>query len=184
MKLIKLGIVFLILLISTINANALYNANSVRSAITPSLIVNHDTTKRIPADTLKTVLSDTLKTVRTDSVSNDNLDNILTERLDSMGHTWYVQNAFPVDSLEKALSADTLQVPLPDSVYISRLQSLDSFIPLPYNESVKKFINFYLNRRRGMVSIMMGLTNYYFPLFEEVLAKYDLPMELKYLPII
>jgi membrane-bound lytic murein transglycosylase D len=35
-----------------------------------------------------------------------------------------------------------------------------------------------------MVSIMMGLTNYYFPLFEEALAKYDLPIELKYLPII
>ena len=176
MKLINLGILILILLIPNINANALFNANRVNSPIAPAQLVNHDTTKIIPADTLKTV--------RADSISNDNLDNILTDRLDSMGHTWYVQNAFPVDSLEKALSADTLQVALPDSVYISRLQSLDSYIALPYNESVKKFINFYLNRRRGMVSIMMGLTNYYFPLFEEALARYDLPMELKYLPII
>ena len=68
--------------------------------------------------------------------------------------------------------------------YVNRLQSLDSYIPLPFNESVKKFINFYVNKRRGLVSIMMGLTNYYFPLFEETLARYDLPVELKYLPII
>jgi membrane-bound lytic murein transglycosylase D len=132
----------------------------------------------------KITRTDSLQSNSIDSTSIDNLDNILSDKLDSMVHTWYVQNAFPVDSLEKALSTDTLQQELPDSLYISRLQNLDSFIPLPYNESVKKFINFYFNRRRGMVSIMMGLTSYYFPLFEEALAKYDLPAELKYLPII
>ena len=176
MKLNNIGILVLILLISTINSHARINANRVRSSITPSLIVNLDSIKPNIPDSLRNILSD--------SIPGDNLDNILSDKLDSMVHTWYVQNAFPVDSLEKAFSADTLQAALPDSVYISRLQNLDSYIPLPYNESVKKFINFYLNRRRGMVSIMMGLTNYYFPLFEEALAKYDLPMELKYLPII
>jgi membrane-bound lytic murein transglycosylase D len=127
---------------------------------------------------------DSLKCALTDSITIDNLDNILSDKLDSMSNTWYVQHAFAVDSLERICLADTIQKELPDSVYISRLQSLDSFIPLPYNDLVKKLINFYLNKRRGQVSIMMGLTSYYFPLFEEVLAKYDLPTELKYLPII
>jgi len=129
-------------------------------------------------------VSDSVKCVLPNSFPNDNLDNILSDKLDSMSNTWYVQHAFAVDSLERICLADTIQKDLPDSVYISRLQGLDSFIPLPYNELVKRLINFYLNKRRGQVSIMMGLTSYYFPLFEEVLAKYNLPAELKYLPII
>ena len=168
MKITNFGILVLSLLIFTINSMAQVNNNQPNS----SLI------------TAETHCSDSLKSNLSDTIPIDNLDNILSDRLDSMVNTWYVQNAFPVDSLRKACSADTLQKDLPDSVYISRLQNLDSYIPLPYNESVKKFINFYFNRRRGMVSIMMGLTNYYFPLFEEALARYDLPAELKYLPII
>ncbi|NCB09526.1 MAG: LysM peptidoglycan-binding domain-containing protein, partial [Bacteroidia bacterium] len=39
-------------------------------------------------------------------------------------------------------------------------------------------------RKRGQVEIMLGLSSYYFPIFEETLDKYDLPLELKYLPII
>ena len=185
MRLIKLGVLVLTLLISTINGNARINVNRVKSSMTSAPLINHkDTLKINRTDSLKIALTDTLKAALTDSIPIDNLDSMLSDKLDSMVHTWYVQNAFPVDSLEKAFSADTLQTELPDSVYIHRLQNLDSYIPLPYNESVKKFINFYFNRRRGMVSIMMGLTNYYFPLFEEALAKYDLPLELKYLPII
>jgi len=168
MKKINLGILILTLLICTINTNAQINGIQTNTSIINTEVKNLDS----------------LKGALTDSFPIDNLDNILSDKLDSLVNTWYVQNAFAVDSLENVLSTDTLQKDLPDSVYISRLQNLDSFIPLPYNESVKKFINFYLNRRRGQVSIMMGLTNYYFPMFEEALARYGLPLELKYLPII
>ena len=115
---------------------------------------------------------------------NDNIDTILSDKLDSMMHTWYVENSFPVDSLNAVYAADSTSEAVPDSIYVQRLQSLDSYIALPYNDMVKKLINFYFNRRKGMVSVMMGLSNYYFPLFEETLAKYDLPAELKYMPII
>lgn len=146
--------------------------------------INDIQTKPSMLKTTEAVRIDSVKCAQADSFANDNLDTILSDKLDSMANTWYVQNAFAVDSLEKYCLGDTIQKELPDSIYISRLQSLDSYIPLPYNDAVKKFINFYLNRRRGQVSIMMGLTNYYFPLFEEALARYDLPSELKYLPII
>ena len=176
MKLINLGILVLMLVILTINSNAQSVDNQEKSIIVSAEVKT--------LDSLKANLTDSTKITLSDTIPIDNLDNILSDKLDSMVHTWYVQNAFPVDSLEKAFASDTLQRELPDSIYISRLQNLDSYIPLPYNESVKKFINFYVNRRKGMVSIMMGLTNYYFPLFEEALARYDLPAELKYLPII
>jgi membrane-bound lytic murein transglycosylase D len=168
MKRINLGIQLLILLICTFNANAQINGIQTTTSNITTEFKNLDSLKCTPDD----------------AFAIDNLDYILSDKLDSLTNSWYVQNAFSVDSIENILSADTLQSELPDSIYISRLQNLDSYIPLPYNESVKKFINFYFNRRRGQVSIMMGLTNYYFPLFEEALARYNLPAELKYLPII
>jgi len=164
----KFGILILIFLTFTLGVNAQINTKLPNTSI----------------DTNEVNCLDSIKCNLPDSFSDDNLDNILSDKLDSMVNTWYVQNAFSVDSLTKAYSHFTEPQDLPDSVYISRLQNLDSYISLPFNETVKKFIHFYLNKRRGQLSIMMGLTNYYFPLFEEALAKYNLPAELKYLPII
>lgn len=116
-------------------------------------------------------------------VPDENLNKYFSDKLDSMVGSWYVQNAFLLDSTELA-EADTLKNILPDSVYIQRLQSLQSAVSLSYNNTVRNFITMYTNRKPKKVAIMLGLANYYFPIFEEALAKYDLPMELKYLPII
>jgi membrane-bound lytic murein transglycosylase D len=119
-----------------------------------------------------------------DSLSDKSLNSTLSNELDSLVSTWYVKNAFNLDSLSLADRSDTLDVPLSDSVYVSRLKNIDSYISLPFNDAVKKIINFYTNKRRAQVSVILGLSAYYFPLFEEVLEKYNLPHELKYLPII
>ena len=116
-------------------------------------------------------------------IPDENLNKYFSDRLDSMVNCWYVQNAFLLDSLEVA-EADTLKQTLPDSVYIGRLQSMQSAVSLSYNTTVKNFITMYTVRKPKQVAVMLGLANYYFPMFEEALAKYDLPMELKYLPII
>lgn len=116
-------------------------------------------------------------------IPDENLNKYFSDKLDSMLSTWYVQNAFLLDSTELA-EADTLKQVLPDSVYIQRLQSLQSAVSLSYNTTVRNFITMYTIRKPKQVAVMLGLANYYFPLFEEALAKYDLPMELKYLPII
>ncbi len=116
-------------------------------------------------------------------IPNENLNKIFSDKLDSMVKSWYVQNAFLLDSTELA-EADTLKQTLPDSIYIQRLQSMQSAVSLSYNNTVKNFITMYTVRKPKLVAIMLGLGNYYFPMFEEALAKYGLPMELKYLPII
>lgn len=124
-----------------------------------------------------------IKSNFTDSITEDSLDIVLSDQLDSMVGTWYAKKAFAIDTLHPV--ANKIEdIDLPDSVYIGRLQNLDSYIPMPFNDAVKKYINFYINKRNDKVSIMMGLTDYYFPIFEETLAKYNLPIELKYLPII
>lgn len=71
-----------------------------------------------------------------------------------------------------------------DQIYIDRLQKLPYRIEMPYNDIVRLFINKYAERIR-QVEYMTGLgERYYFAIFEHALAKYDLPLELKYLPII
>ncbi|MGE5395449.1 MAG: LysM peptidoglycan-binding domain-containing protein [Candidatus Saccharibacteria bacterium] len=116
-------------------------------------------------------------------IPDENLSKYFSDKLDSMLKSWYVQNAFLLDSMELA-EADTLKQTLPDSVYIQRLQSLQSAVSLGFNNTVKNFITMYTIRKPKQVAVMLGLANYYFPMFEEALAKYNLPMELKYLPII
>ncbi len=73
-----------------------------------------------------------------------------------------------------------------DSVYMQRIQTLayETTIPLTYNAHVKSFIELYANRRRKQASRMLGLSYVYFPMFEEYLAKYNLPLELKYLAMV
>ena len=113
---------------------------------------------------------------------DEDLNDLFAAQIDSLVNSWYVQNAFIMDSIE-ITDADTLTL-LSDSVYVQRLQSIDSFVDMSYNQTVKNFIALYTVKRRKQVEVMLGLANYYFPIFEEMLDKYNLPMELKYLPII
>ena len=72
-----------------------------------------------------------------------------------------------------------------EMVYESRLAKLDDASPfdLQYNSVVKGYIEMYTMRKRELVSRMMALSQFYFPMFEEQLDKYNLPLELKYLAI-
>lgn len=72
-----------------------------------------------------------------------------------------------------------------DGVYQARLARLDAASPfdLQYNSVVKGYIEMYTLRKRELVSRMMALSQFYFPMFEEQLDKYNLPLELKYLAI-
>jgi len=74
----------------------------------------------------------------------------------------------------------------PDSVYYYRMQRLDveSPINLTYNPKVRAFIDMYANKKRGTTSRVLGLAQMYFPMFEQQLDKYNVPLELKYLAIV
>ena len=87
-----------------------------------------------------------------------------------------------LDTTGCVASLDTAS--LPDSVYKARLQALPCVIELPYNERVRAFILRYVKRSPKQVARMMRMSEYYFPIFEEALGRYNLPYELKYLPII
>lgn len=71
----------------------------------------------------------------------------------------------------------------PDLVYEFRIAQLNqrSIIPLSYHPLVRQYIRIYAVERRGQVAMMLGLSQLYFPLFEETLDRYRLPLELAYL---
>lgn len=69
-------------------------------------------------------------------------------------------------------------------VYIDRLKRLPNIMEMPYNDIVQKFIDRYTGRLRRSVSYMLGAANFYIPIFEDALMAYDVPLELKYLPVI
>ena len=72
------------------------------------------------------------------------------------------------------------------NIYEDRLRFLDDKTPmdLAYNEKVQPFIDNYLGKNKGLISRMQGLKDLYFPLFEQQLDKYGLPLEFKYLAIV
>ena len=71
-----------------------------------------------------------------------------------------------------------------DSILVSRLSRIPTTIEMPLNDVTRKFIDTYSTRMKGSVSVMLGASNFYNPIFEEALERYGLPLELKYLPVI
>lgn len=108
---------------------------------------------------------------------------MFAEKLDSMVQNWYISNIFLPDSSEFDFTIP-LEMKIPDSVLIARLQAIPAEVPLAYNKAVRDFIEMYSYRKRNQVEVMLGLSAFYFPIFEEIFDRYNLPHELKYLAII
>ena len=106
------------------------------------------------------------------------------ENLDSLLNLWYVNQSLETAVDDYDPEADTLMPDFPDSVYIQRLSEIPTVVDLTYNRIVKNYINVYTRKRREQVRVMMGLSDYYFPIFEEVFDIYGVPYEIKYLAII
>ncbi len=71
-----------------------------------------------------------------------------------------------------------------DSLIALRLSLLETEIPLEYNDQVKNYIDLYANRRRGLISKVLTTSQFYFPIFEEVFDRENIPLEFKYLAVI
>lgn len=68
--------------------------------------------------------------------------------------------------------------------FIERLRRMPTVMEMAYNEVVQRFIDRYSGRLRHSVSLMLAASNFYMPIFEEALDAYEVPLELKYLPVI
>ncbi|WP_343523624.1 transglycosylase SLT domain-containing protein [Pedobacter sp.] len=107
------------------------------------------------------------------------------------------QQTLKLDSLPKVhhnifINTDTVAVPVVSEnpltmggnfIYKLRLDSITKTIPLPYNEYVQQYIDIY-TKRKDMFGKMIGLSSYYFPIFDKALKDYNIPQEIKYLTIV
>ena len=103
----------------------------------------------------------------------------LNVNLSKLLHSWQVDFSDTKNQCSKGVN-----VVYTDSVYIDRLYNLPTEMELSFNSVVRNYIEMYTVRRRDLVSYMLSLGDYYYPMFEEALDRYDLPLELKYLPVI
>jgi membrane-bound lytic murein transglycosylase D len=111
----------------------------------------------------------------------------LSRDYDSLLHSWYVSNATnDIDtSMTSGMKDIELEGFLPaDSIVALQMKNMPVFFDLTYNKVVKAYMKVYLKDKRELTETVLGLSKYYFPHFEEVLDSKNMPLELKYLPVI
>ncbi len=118
---------------------------------------------------------------KADTVNVDVLDSLVQVKL--WGKDYLITDTsqlnvynFPYDSIPT----------YSDSVYEQRLQQLDMYTPidLTFNKVVKRLIDVYAVKQRRHTSKILGLAHFYFPMIEQMLDKYDIPLEMKYLAVV
>ena len=123
-----------------------------------------------------------------DILVDDDIENLIeynSDNIDSLLNIYYIQKQIDVNEFDvSTLELDSLTSNIPDQVYIDRLEKMNSFIPVQFNKPVKNAIIRYTERMPMATARIIGLSNYYMPLFEEIFDEYGLPKELKAMAVI
>jgi membrane-bound lytic murein transglycosylase D len=112
------------------------------------------------------------------------IDLNFDENLDSLLNLYYVGHSIGQNPEFWNAEADSLIPDFSDSVYIDRLKKIPTVVDLTYNSIVRRYIEVYTRQKRGSVEVMLGLSQYYFPIFDDIYDYYDVPNEMKYMSII
>ncbi len=117
-------------------------------------------------------------------------DNVILEEFDEKWKQELMNHGL-FDSIQKTVTRQKYQkfiyeANLSTEVLKERLKELNTITPfnVEYNPSLESVIRNFLKNRHLSMERLMALSDYYFPLFEEVLDRYDLPLEIKYLAIV
>ena len=113
------------------------------------------------------------------------IEEYTTAVSDSLLSLYYVHKKI-AQSEEDYYDMDSVrfQSNVPDSVYIERIRQMNSFITLPYNDIVKNYIIKYSEKMPSSIGKILGLCEYYMPIFQEIFSQYDMPEELRAMAVI
>ena len=148
-------------------------------------VVDSISVSKISQELPTTVVATALK----DSIVYDLQDMALARKKDSL----WLQQLYKSDLFDEMYNSVANQQydaviydELPTEVLKQRLKELDARTPfkVEYNPSLESVIKHYLKNRRKTLERLMGLSEYYFPLFEQELDRHNLPLELKYLAVV
>ncbi|MCQ2297419.1 MAG: transglycosylase SLT domain-containing protein [Bacteroidales bacterium] len=119
-----------------------------------------------------------------DSIALASVINQFNANYDSLLNSYYIKKySRYLLRQNKVVSTQSFDQ-IPDSVLAKRLRNMHTVIPMNFNPEVRSYIRMYLNRLSPRLDVMLTLCEYYHPLFEEALNRYNVPEELKYLPIV
>lgn len=121
----------------------------------------------------------------TDSITADSLQFDMPESsqydIDSLLTLWHAAHylQYDMDCIERSVNPT-----VSDSVIAVRLSSLPTIVEMPFNSVVRNSIDNYTGKSRKIISYALGMLPLYEETFVNALIKYDVPVELKYLPIV
>lgn len=140
------------------------------------------TLQHIAALLLLTLVSVQVSLAKNKKVEKENA------QMDSLLSVYYLQRQIGENYfLTIADEENEEQVPiadLPDSLYIERLSRIASPVHLAYNDKVRNCIIVYTQKYKNKSELILGLSEYYMPVFEEILDMYGIPLELKAMAVI
>ena len=123
-------------------------------------------------------------------IINENSTNVtdvdpIAATLDSLVNLTYVQRLNLNSTAPANNSFKSFEIPAYSAdIYKKRIEKIQTPIPLCYNSQVQEYINLYAQKKRDLTERVMGLSGFYFPLFEQTLDQQGLPLEFKYLSIV
>lgn len=151
-----------------------------------SLKISLDSLNRM-VDSLQKVVGEPAEEVVAVESPEEAVDTVAfdPELSDSLFDVWMKSRQIRYYS-EADLNMDgtPLQSKVSDTVMMQRLEAINPFFNLPFNETVRNYMVLYAEKMPVQVGRLLGLSSYYMPILEEKFAKYDLPLELKYLAVI
>ena len=112
------------------------------------------------------------------------LDVVENSLFEYYKETWGKEAAYGVID---SLGYDSDEKPqFSDSVYITRLNHLNesTIIDIEINDDLLKTVKYFAKNRRRFTAVCIGRSKLFFPMYEEHLDKYEMPLELKYLSVI
>ena len=117
-------------------------------------------------------------------LSTDNYNDEVTDSL--LNILWHLHRKATNSHEGEGYDMDSVHFSsnVSDKIILERIAKMNSYITLPYNETVRNYIILYSEKMHRKMAHMMSLSKYYFPIFESILNKYDMPEELKYMAVI
>lgn len=111
----------------------------------------------------------------------------LIVQLDSMSYSLFTRDKFFVSDDEVLASINMPAEYIPrftDAELMQNMKLLPTEVPMVLNGQVKQFIDLFAYKRRALMARCLANSQIYFPIFEEILDRKGLPIELKYLPVV
>ncbi len=160
---------FTLLFLGFITVTSAQNPVSINQNWTANKVEFH----KIVGDSLELILQDYEKSMELDSLWRSQLtDQTYSQRLEKI--------------IKDSLDSNGVIKEIPTELLKERLAALNAKTPfnIEYNESLESVIGYFLRREKQGTERVMGLSEFYFPMFEATFDKHDVPLEMKYLALV